>query len=49
MVGSAALRAELSYSIRMLAPAEWNEFSNLWIAFNAIYGGNRTRRNALRY
>lgn len=34
-----ALRAELAFRIRTGAPAEWNEFSNLWMAFNAIYGG----------
>lgn len=33
------LRAELAYRIRTAAPADWNEFSNLWMAFNAIYGG----------
>jgi len=38
-VVSAALRAELSFRLRTGAPAEWNEFSRLWMAFNAIYGG----------
>jgi hypothetical protein len=34
-----ALRAELSLRIRLGAPPEWREFSNLWMAFNAMYGG----------
>lgn len=34
-----ALRAELAYRIRMGAPREREEFSRLWMAFNAIYGG----------
>jgi hypothetical protein len=33
------LRAELSRFIRMDAPNEWKEFFTLWVAFNAIYGG----------
>ena len=48
MVGSAALRADLSYRIRMLAPAEWHEFSNLWMAFNAIYGGEPDQKERTR-
>ena len=48
MVGSPALRAELSYRIRMHAPAEWNEFSNMWMAFNAIYGGEPDRKERAR-
>lgn len=36
---SAQLRAELSFRIRMGAPSEWNEFSQLWMSFNAMYGG----------
>ena len=48
MTVSNALRAELSYRIRTLAPAEWNEFSNLWTAFNAIYGGEPDQRERAR-
>jgi len=38
-VASATLRAELSRRIRTTIPGEWAEFGTLWIAFNAIYGG----------
>lgn len=43
-----ALRAELSFRIRMGAPPEWPEFSNLWIAFNAMYGGELGRKERAR-
>jgi hypothetical protein len=43
-----ALRAELAFRIRTAAPAEWNEFSNLWMAFNAIYGGEPDARERAR-
>lgn len=36
---SAQLRADLSRRIRMGAPRDWGEFSELWMAFNAMYGG----------
>jgi len=42
------LRAELSFRIRTTAPAEWQEFSNLWMAFNAIYGGEPDRKERSR-
>lgn len=45
---SAALRAELSFRIRTGAPAEWTEFSQLWMAFNAIYGGEPDARERSR-
>lgn len=48
MTVSATLRAELSYRIRTAAPAEWGEFSNLWMAFNAIYGGEPDQRERAR-
>ena len=47
-IPSAALRAELSYRIRTEAPTEWTEFSNLWMAFNAIYGGEPDQRERAR-
>lgn len=43
-----ALRAELAFRIRTGAPNEWNEFSNLWMAFNAIYGGEPDARERSR-
>lgn len=42
------LLAELSYRIRTGAPADWREFANLWIAFNAVYGGEPDRRERAR-
>ncbi len=42
------LRAELAYRIRTAAPADWKEFSNLWMAFNAIYGGEPDRKERSR-
>lgn len=42
------LRAELSYRIRTQAPKDWAEFTALWIAFNAIYGGEPDRRERSR-
>lgn len=42
------LRAELAYRIRTAAPVDWNEFSNLWMAFNAIYGGEPDRKERSR-
>jgi hypothetical protein len=46
--GKGIERAALSYRIRTGAPAEWNEFSNLWMAFNAIYGGEADQRERAR-
>jgi hypothetical protein len=42
------LRAERAYRIRVASPGEWQEFSNLWMAFNAIYGGEPDRRERAR-
>lgn len=42
------LRAELAFRIRTAAPADWLEFSNLWMAFNAIYGGEPDRKERSR-
>ena len=39
-----ALRAQLSFRNRALAPSSWNEFSTLWMAFNALYGGEPDKR-----
>ncbi|CAG0933526.1 hypothetical protein TFLX_03092 [Thermoflexales bacterium] len=43
-----ALRVELAFRIRTGAPSEWNEFSNLWMAFNAIYGGEPDEKERSR-
>jgi len=45
---SAALRAHLSFRIRTVAPKDWSEFSQLWMAFNALYGGEPDRRERAR-
>ena len=45
---SARLRAQLAYRIRTQAPADWAEFSHLWMAFNAIYGGEPDERERAR-
>ena|GEM_PF-1780487 len=45
---SSALRAALARRIRTRAPREWQEFSNLWMAFNAIYGGEPDRKERSR-
>ncbi len=45
---SVALRAELSFRIRTGAPAEWPDFVQLWMAFNAIYGGEPDARERNR-
>ena len=42
------LRAELSYRIRTASPQIWNEFSQLWMAFNALYGGEPDERERAR-
>lgn len=42
------LRAELARRIRTISPPEWQEFSNLWMAFNAIYGGEPDRKERAR-
>jgi hypothetical protein len=43
-----ALRAQLAFRIRTASPRDWREFSNLWMAFNAIYGGEPDRRERSR-
>lgn len=43
-----ALQAELSFRIRTGAPGDWSEFANLWMAFNAMYGGEPDRRERSR-
>ncbi len=43
-----ALRAELAFRIRAASPREWQEFTNLWMAFNAIYGGEPDKRERSR-
>src|SRR5690606_36206515 len=45
---NAALRAQLAYRIRLASPADWAEFSQLWMSFNAIYGGEPDARERLR-
>lgn len=42
------LRAELAFRIRTVAPADWQEFSNLWMVFNAIYGGQPDKKERSR-
>ena len=48
MPTNTALRAELSRRIRTASPANWREFSQLWMAFNAIYGGEPDSRERSR-
>ena len=45
---TAALRAQLSRRIRGATPKEWSRFSTLWMAFNAIYGGEPDARERSR-
>ena len=45
---STALRAELSFRIRTASLNDWNQFSQLWMAFNAIYGGEPDNRERSR-
>lgn len=45
---SPALRAALAYRIRTSSPAEWREFTQLWMAFNAMYGGEPDQRERAR-
>lgn len=47
-VQSGLLRAKLALRIRTAAPADWGEFSRLWMAFNAIYGGEPDQRERSR-
>lgn len=48
MPASDHLRAQLAFRIRMNAPPAWAEFSGLWMAFNAIYGGEPDARERSR-
>src|SRR5688572_32436181 len=47
-MASAALLAQLSKRIRTVSPADWAEFGNIWMAFNAIYGGEPDQRERAR-
>jgi hypothetical protein len=42
------LRAQLAQRIRTQTPKDWGDFSALWMAFNAIYGGEPDRRERSR-
>ncbi len=44
MPKSAALRQQLSGRIRGRFPPEWTRFTQLWLAFNAVYGGEQDAR-----
>lgn len=48
MTVNAALRAQLARRIRAASPSDWTEFSQLWMAFNAIYGGELDSRERSR-
>ena len=39
MSASPLLRAQLARRLREQTPPQWHEFTNHWIAFNALYGG----------
>ena len=45
---SDALRAQLSRRLRVAAPPEWQDFTSLWMAFNALYGGEPDERERAR-
>lgn len=45
---SPILRAELARRLRTVTPADWAEFATLWMAFNAIYGGEPDERERSR-
>jgi hypothetical protein len=45
---NAALRAQLARRIRVASPADWAAFTQLWIAFNAIYGGEPDSKERAR-
>lgn len=44
------LRQQLARRIRAGVPAEWHHFARLWLAFNAIYGGeaDKTERRRIK-
>jgi hypothetical protein len=48
MLTNTALRAQLSRRIRTSSPTDWSEFSQLWMAFNAVYGGEPDNRERSR-
>lgn len=48
LMSSAVLRAQLANRIRGSSPEEWAEFTNLWMAFNAIYGGEPDKKERAR-
>lgn len=48
MSTNTALRAQLARRIRTASPADWREFSQLWMAFNAVYGGEPDKRERSR-
>lgn len=48
MPSSTTLRVELSRRIRTASPVDWREFTQLWMAFNAIYGGEPDSRERSR-
>ena len=48
MTHSDLLRAQLSRRLRTVFPAEWSRFTTLWLAFNAMYGGEPDRLERTR-
>ena len=46
--GADALRARLAYRIRTVPPRDWGAFVSLWMAFNAMYGGEPDRKERAR-
>jgi hypothetical protein len=48
MNASPALRAQLSRRLRQRTPPEWREFTTLWMALNALYGGEPDERERAR-
>lgn len=48
MAPSATLRFRLSRRLRGNFPPEWTRFTQLWLAFNAIYGGEPDARERAR-
>ena len=48
MPPSVALRVQLSRRLRAGLPLEWTRFAELWLAFNAIYGGEPDAKERAR-
>ena len=48
MTASPHLRAQLAQRLRKRMPPGWQEFSKLWTAFNALYGGETGERERAR-